>query len=106
MAHPRQSDSIRYLTDIVNLSVALDEAITREKSQPIPRALSRGKDDYFDLVFRRLSVDFRVGEAPIVLWMLDLIQAQLAALARLQHETPLPPVVPDGARLGASVLDG
>ena len=106
MAHPKQQDSIRYVTDIVNLSVTLDEVITRESSQPITRALSKGKEGYFELVYRRLSVDFRVGEAPIVLWMLDLIQAQLGALARLQHETSLPPFLPEGAQTGASALDG
>lgn len=105
MAHPKQQDSIRYVTDIVNLSVTLDEVISRDTSQPITRALSRGKEGYFDLVYRRLSVDFRVGEAPIVLWMLDL-QAQLGALARLQHETSLPPFLPEGAQTGASALDG
>lgn len=106
MAQRQQEDSSRYATDIVNLSVALDEAITLENSQPIARALSTAKEDYFELVYRRLSVDLRVREGEIVLWMLDLIQAQLAALARLQHERSQPLFVPDAPQPGASALGG
>ncbi|HKR28815.1 MAG TPA: hypothetical protein VJS11_15225 [Acidobacteriaceae bacterium] len=106
MAQRQQDDLSRYVTDIVNLSVALDEATTLANSQPIARTLRKAKEDYFELVYRRVLLDFSVGDAPAVLWMLDLIQAQLAALARLQHETSLPPVVPDGARTAVSALDG
>jgi len=106
MAHPMRESSNRYLTDIVNLSVTLDEAISRDDSERAGQALSKGKERYFDLAYRRLSVDFRVGDGPIVLWLLDLIQAELATLARLQHERSLPPLVRNGAQPAASALDG
>lgn len=106
MAHPKQELSSRYLTDIVNLSVALDEAITRHDAERISRALRDGKERYFGLVYRRLSVEFSAADAAVVFWLLDVIQAELATLARLQHDKPLPPLLRNGAQPGASALEG
>lgn len=95
MVHPCNDDSSRYLKDIVNISLALDEVIRRNDARRLQRALSRGKEDYFDLVFRRLSVDFVPRDTAVVLWLLDLIQAKLATLAQLQHERSLLPEAQD-----------
>lgn len=46
----------------------------------------RGNEQYFELVFGRLSLDFRPKDSPVVLWVLDVVQARLAALERLQHQ--------------------
>ena len=106
MDHPNQDNSNRYMTDIVNLSVSLDTVITRDDSERITQALIQGKERYFDLVFRHLSVDFRPRDAAVVLWMLDIIQARLATLARLQYEKSPTAGVPDGSWPGAFTLDG
>jgi hypothetical protein len=106
MAHPYPDDSNRYLTDIVNLSASLDEVIARGDQGRLLRALSQGKERYFDLVFRRLSLEFRPGDAAIVLWMLDFIQIRLADLARLQLERSVPAGARDGWEASAAGLDG
>lgn len=106
MVHPRQDDSHRYLTEVVKLNMSLDGVLRRRDPRRITRALITGKEQYFDLVFRRLRLDFRSADAAVVLWMLDLIHERLAALARLQYQKSLPPGVPDRLKTGLFILNG
>lgn len=106
MADPNQDNSNRYMTDIVNLCVSLDMFITRNDSERITRELIEGKEEYFDLVFRRLLVDFPPNHAAVALWMLDIVQVQLATMARLQYGNAQSAGVPDGTAPGAFALDG
>lgn len=106
MADPNQNNSDRYITDIVNLCVSLDRVITRDDSERITQELIAGKEEYFDLVLRRMLLDFRPNEAAVVLWMLDIVQLQLATMARLQYGNSPSAGVPDSSAPGAFALDG
>lgn len=87
---PREADHpSQYVSDILNLNRRLNTVIRGDDFEAITRVLIQGHEQYFDLVFRRLSLDFRPQETPVVLWLLDIIQARLAALERLQHENSL-----------------
>ena len=82
---PGPDNPTQYVTDILNLNRRLQCVDTGDDVQRITSTLIRGNEQYFELVFRRLSLDFRPKDTPVVLWMLDVIQARLAALERLQH---------------------
>ena len=78
MIHPEPDHPKQYVTDILNLNTCLDAMAAGHDSQRITSALNQGKDQYLELVFRRLSLDFRPQDTPVVLWMLDVIQARLS----------------------------
>ena len=86
MTHPKWDDPSRYVADVLNLHASLDVVTSEDDLQRITRALIQGKERYFDLVFRRLSLDFGQKEAAIALWMLDIVQARLAFLDRLRRQ--------------------
>lgn len=106
MAQPVQDDSRRYLTDMVNLTMMLNAVILRNDVERITPSLNKGKEQYFDLIHRRLSINFSPEDAAVAFWMLDILQDQLATLARLQHETPFLPEARDRSEPGAAALDG
>ena len=55
-------------TPRLNLSRRLDSAGTGDDFQRITSTLVRGSEQYFELVFRGLSLDLRPKDTPIVLW--------------------------------------
>ena len=93
MAKRKIDDQIQYVRDTLDLIMSLYAVNPDDPSETIKRTLLQGKDEYFDLVFRRLAVDFYPKDVAIVLWMLDIIQARLASLERKRHQkTPKPKV--------------
>ncbi|HEV2273046.1 MAG TPA: hypothetical protein VGR96_02705 [Acidobacteriaceae bacterium] len=86
MSDPKWDDPNRYVADVLNLHASLDLISAENDLQTITRALIQGKERYFDLVFRRLSLDFDQKEAAVAMWMLDIIQARLASIERLRHQ--------------------
>ena len=89
MAQPVPDDANKYVIDILNLNRRLAAATRHDNLQRITSALTQGQDLYFDLVFRRLFLDFRPKHTAVVLWLLDLIQARLADLERLKDQKSL-----------------
>ncbi|HKO17508.1 MAG TPA: hypothetical protein VJU82_01340 [Acidobacteriaceae bacterium] len=98
MTHPEPYDPNQYVTDILDLHMRLDDVAVGDDSQRITSALIQGKEQYFDLVFRRLFLDFRPKDTAVVLWMLDIIQARLAALERLHRQKSVTSGVDTSAR--------
>ena len=93
MAKRKIDDQIQYMRDALDLIMSLYAVNPDDPSETIKRTLLQGKDEYFDLVFRRLAVDFYPKDVATVLWMLDIIQARLASLERKRHQkTPEPKV--------------
>ena len=86
MSDPKWDDPNRYVADVLNLNASLDLVSAENDLQTITRALIQGKERYFDLVFRRLSLDFDQKEAAVAMWMLDIIRARLASIERLRHQ--------------------
>lgn len=86
MTGRKPDDTNQYATDVLNLNAYLEAVATGDDLQRITRALIQGKERYFDLVFRRLSLDFCPMDDAILLWMMDLAQARLAYLERLRHQ--------------------
>lgn len=89
MTDPKWDDPRQYVADVLNLHASLDLVNTEDDLQGITRTLIQGKERYFELVFRRLSLEFGQKEAAVALWMLDVVQARLAFLDRLRHEKSL-----------------
>lgn len=87
MARREANDPTKYMVEILNLTRRLDAVTARHGFQRITSTLSRGRERYLDLVFRRLFLDFLPRDTAIVLWLLDVIQARLAALERLQQKS-------------------
>lgn len=77
----------RFLADAVNLGASLDSPATQEDLTSIRRLLTNGRQQYFALAVRRLTLDFTPAESAIALWMMDIIQSRLTVLDRLMHQT-------------------
>ncbi|HKO17417.1 MAG TPA: hypothetical protein VJU82_00870 [Acidobacteriaceae bacterium] len=90
MARREPDDPIQYATDTLNLTMLLYAVNPQDRCETITRTLLQSEEQYLNLVFRRLGLDFRPKDTAIVLWMmLDIIQARLATLERLQrYKTP------------------
>ena len=86
MARREPNDPTQYLLEILNLTRRLDTVTARHSFERITSTLRRGRERYLDLVFRRLFLDFLPRDTAIVLWLLDVIQARLAALERLEQQ--------------------
>lgn len=86
MSDPKWDDPNEYVADVLNLHGSLDLVTAEHDLQTITRALIQGRERYFDLVFRRLSLNFDQKEAAVVMWMLDMVQARLASIERLRHQ--------------------
>jgi hypothetical protein len=84
MTRPEPDDANKYVADILKLNVRLNSVTSKDDMEKITIALNRGNEQYFGLVFRRLSLGFHPKDTAIVLWLLDLIQARLAHLEKLQ----------------------
>ncbi|HLJ77335.1 MAG TPA: hypothetical protein VKT75_07975 [Acidobacteriaceae bacterium] len=82
----KPDDTNQYVTDVLNLNASLEAVATGDDLHRITGALIQGKEQYFDLVFRRLSLDFRPKDDAILLWMMDIAQARLASLERLRYQ--------------------
>lgn len=80
----------RFLADAVDLGASLDATAAQEDATSMTRVLSAGRQQYFSLSVRRLTLDFTPGESAIALWMMDIIQARLTALDRLLQQAVLP----------------
>ena len=89
MTSSEPDDTIRYVTDTLDLNMSLDAVNIGDNSERNARALIQGNERYFDLVFRRLFLEFQPKHTAIVLWMLDIIQARLSALERLRDQNLL-----------------
>lgn len=87
MARRGPDDPIQFATDTLNLAMLLYAVNPEDRCETITRTLLKSEEQYLDLVFRRLPLDFRPRDTAIILWMLDIIQARLATLERLQHYT-------------------
>lgn len=86
MSDPKRDDPNQYVADVLNLHASLDVLNAEDDVQRMTRALNQARQRYFDLVFRRLSLDFDQKQAAIALWMLDLVQARLAFLERQRRQ--------------------
>ena len=91
MSDPKRDDPNQYVADVLDLHASLDVLTAEDDVQSTTRTLIQARQRYFDLVFRRLSLDFDQKQAAIALWMLDLVQARLTFLERLRgQKSPRP----------------
>lgn len=83
MSDPKRDDPTQYVADVLNLHASLDVLTAEDDVQSTTRTLTEARERYFDLIFRRLFLDFDQKQGAIALWMLDLVQARLTFLERL-----------------------
>ena len=86
MSDPKRDDPNQYVADVLNLHASLDVLTAENDVQSMTRTLTEARERYFDLVFRRLFLDFDQKQGAIALWMLDLVQARLTFLERLRSQ--------------------
>ncbi|HEV2277486.1 MAG TPA: hypothetical protein VGS02_04900 [Acidobacteriaceae bacterium] len=86
MSDSKRDDPNQYAADVLNLHASLDVLTAEDDAQSTTRALIEARQRYFELVFRRLSLDFDQKQAAVALWMLDVVQARLTSLERLRGQ--------------------